>query len=151
MEDILEAHLHGTRFGIGTDSSTGLLRGGADGWALTWMDARVDGTPITPRSGMPVEVEALWINALGAAATLMERVGRDAERWWAYRNMAASSFVRLFTRNGRSWVWWTSSGPTARHPRRSDPTSSWRRRFPMGRCRTPPGRGLWSRHASIRS
>src|SRR6478735_6159589 len=63
--EIMAAHRTGTRFGIQVDPTTGLLRGGASGWALTWMDARIDGWPVTPRSGQPVEVEALWINGLG--------------------------------------------------------------------------------------
>ena len=73
--DVLSAHRAGTRFGIQVDPATGLLRGGASGWALTWMDARIDGRPVTPRAGFPVEVEALWINGLGAAVDLLERIG----------------------------------------------------------------------------
>ena len=60
----LDAHVVGTDFGIGMDPADGLLRGGADGVQLTWMDARVDGWVVTPRRGKPVEIEALWINAL---------------------------------------------------------------------------------------
>ncbi len=64
LRSILDAHLAGTRFGIGMDPSDGLLRGGADGYQLTWMDARVDGWVVTPRRGKPVEIQALWTNAL---------------------------------------------------------------------------------------
>ena len=94
--DVLSAHRAGTRFGIQVDPTTGLLRGGASGWALTWMDARIDGWPVTPRAGFPVEVEALWINGLGAAVDLLERVGRPADEWVALRDQAISSFTRLF-------------------------------------------------------
>ena len=94
--DVLSAHRAGTRFGIQVDPATGLLRGGASGWALTWMDARIDGRPVTPRAGFPVEVEALWINGLGAAVDLLERVGRSADEWVALRDQAISSFTRLF-------------------------------------------------------
>jgi predicted glycogen debranching enzyme len=94
--DILTFHRSGTRFGIGVDPATGLLRGGADGWALTWMDARVDGRPVTPRAGFPVEIEALWINALGAAADLLSRVGRDASEWVGLRQEAVSAFGASF-------------------------------------------------------
>jgi predicted glycogen debranching enzyme len=94
--EILAAHRRGTRFGIGVDPGTGLLRGGAQGWALTWMDARVDGSPVTPRAGFPVEVEALWINALGTAADLLRRVGRDVDEWDALRRDAESAFRRTF-------------------------------------------------------
>jgi len=93
---ILSAHVAGTRFGIGIDAATGLLRGGADGWALTWMDARVDGRPITPRAGFPVEIQALWINALGTAVDLLARVGESVDRWSALGEQAVSSFGSVF-------------------------------------------------------
>lgn len=95
--EILAWHRRGTRFGIGVDAATGLLHGGADGWALTWMDARVEGRPITPRAGCPVEVQALWINALGVAVDLLTRVGRDASDWDSLRQHALSSFRLLFS------------------------------------------------------
>jgi predicted glycogen debranching enzyme len=94
--DILTAHVAGTRFGIGADAATGLLRGGADGWALTWMDARIDGRPVTPRAGYPVEIEALWVNALGTAADLLTRVGQDGRAWSSLRERAVSSFGQRF-------------------------------------------------------
>ncbi len=94
--DILSAHRDGTRFGIGVDDATGLLRGGAEGWALTWMDARIDGRPVTPRAGFPVEIEALWINGLGTAADLLSRVGQDAGEWATLRERAVSSFENSF-------------------------------------------------------
>ena len=60
---ILDGYAAGTRYGIRMDGD-GLLACGAPGVQLTWMDARVDGRCVTPRIGKPVEVEALWINAL---------------------------------------------------------------------------------------
>ncbi len=97
---VLTSHRAGTRFGIGVDEKTGLLRGGADGWALTWMDARIDGRPVTSRAGYPVEVEALWINGLGTAVDLLTRVGLDAGEWEALRQRAVASFRRTFPVNG---------------------------------------------------
>ncbi len=94
--DILSAHVAGTRFGIGVDPATGLVRGGAEGWALTWMDARIDGRPVTPRAGFPVEIEALWINGLGASADLLSRVRRDGHVWSTLRERALSSFASRF-------------------------------------------------------
>ena len=61
---ILDAHLRGTHYGIHVDAQDGLLVAGGPGTNLTWMDARVDGQPVTPRHGKPVEVNALWYNAL---------------------------------------------------------------------------------------
>jgi predicted glycogen debranching enzyme len=64
LQDIVEHHLRGTRFGIGVDPADGLLRQGAEGYQLTWMDAKVDGWVVTPRRGKAVEINALWYNAL---------------------------------------------------------------------------------------
>jgi predicted glycogen debranching enzyme len=96
VTDILSAHVAGTRFGIGVDAATGLLRGGADGWALTWMDARIDGRPVTPRAGFPVEIEALWVNGLGTAADLLTRVGQRGDVWSTMRKQAVESFGQRF-------------------------------------------------------
>jgi predicted glycogen debranching enzyme len=96
LEGILVAHRDGTRFGIGADRATGLLRGGADGWALTWMDARIDGHPVTMRAGFPVETQALWINALGASIHLLGRAGRPTDEWRELLGRAVSSFTTMF-------------------------------------------------------
>ena len=62
--DIVEHHLRGTRFGIAVDPRDGLLTQGAEGYQLTWMDAKVDDWVVTPRRGKAVEINALWYNAL---------------------------------------------------------------------------------------
>src|SRR5262245_23778013 len=62
----------GTRFGIRADRD-GLLSAGEHGQQLTWMDARVDGREITPRIGKPVEIQALWLNALAIGAKFSGR------------------------------------------------------------------------------
>jgi predicted glycogen debranching enzyme len=62
--DVVDHHLRGTRFGIGVDPKDGLLRQGAPGYQLTWMDAKVDDWVVTPRRGKAVEINALWYNAL---------------------------------------------------------------------------------------
>jgi predicted glycogen debranching enzyme len=64
MLDVLDHHLRGTRFGIGMDADDGLLRQGAEGYQLTWMDAKVGDWVVTPRRGKAVEINALWYNAL---------------------------------------------------------------------------------------
>jgi len=61
--EIVEAYAGGTRFGIGADAD-GLIAAGDENTQLTWMDARVQGKPVTPRHGKAVEVNALWYNAL---------------------------------------------------------------------------------------
>ena len=69
---VLEGLARGTRYGIRADGD-GLLACGAPGVQLTWMDARVGDRVITPRTGKPVEIQALWINALEAGSRLSTR------------------------------------------------------------------------------
>jgi predicted glycogen debranching enzyme len=69
LDTVVESHLAGTRYGIRIDPVDGLLTQGAPGYALTWMDARVDGVGVTPRIGKAVELNALWLETLSAART----------------------------------------------------------------------------------
>ncbi len=78
VRSILEGYRQGTRLGIGA-AGDGLVSAFAPGRALTWMDAVVDGQPVTPRAGKPVEVNALWHAALKAAARL-ERLAEESAR-----------------------------------------------------------------------
>jgi predicted glycogen debranching enzyme len=86
---IVRGYAAGTRFGIRMDHD-GLLSAGVPGMQLTWMDARVGDRVITPRIGKPVEIEALWVNALNAATDLepkwrdpLERARRAfIDRFW---------------------------------------------------------------------
>src|SRR5262249_12591807 len=64
LSEIVQCHLDGTRFGIHVDPKDGLLIQGAEGYQLTWMDAKCDGWVVTPRRGKAVEINALWYNAL---------------------------------------------------------------------------------------
>jgi predicted glycogen debranching enzyme len=100
LRGIVEAHVAGTRYGIRVDPSDGLLTQGADGEALTWMDARIGGVPVTPRAGKAVEINALWINALGAVAALAERVGADPAPFTTRRTAAVEAFRRTFPAPG---------------------------------------------------
>lgn len=72
VQDILQGYRRGTRFGIRCDAD-GLLAAGVAGMALTWMDAQVGGQPVTARIGKPVEIQALWINALRIGEILFGR------------------------------------------------------------------------------
>jgi predicted glycogen debranching enzyme len=65
VDSILSAYAKGTRYGIQLDSDF-LIQTGTPGTQLTWMDAKVNDVPVTPRVGKPVEVQALWLNALYA-------------------------------------------------------------------------------------
>src|SRR5262249_50993359 len=67
LADIIAWHIRGTRYGIKVDED-GLLAGGVEGVQLTWMDAKVGDYVVTPRHGKPVEIQALWYNALRVMA-----------------------------------------------------------------------------------
>src|SRR6185436_14985031 len=98
LDDSVNHHLAGTRFNIGVDPADGLLRQGIENYALTWMDAKCDGWVVTPRRGKPVEINALWYNALRVLADWQEREG-DKGRAAELRDLAArarESFNRRF-------------------------------------------------------
>jgi glycogen debranching enzyme len=75
LERVVAAYRDGTRYGIRADPTDSLITQGSAGYALTWMDARIHGVPVTPRTGKPVEVNALWINALTVLAELRGYAG----------------------------------------------------------------------------
>ncbi|MBM7078293.1 amylo-alpha-1,6-glucosidase [Micromonospora humida] len=97
LHGVVRAHLAGTRYGIAVDPDDGLItQGGTPGTALTWMDARVYGVPVTPRVGKPVEVNALWINGLAGLAELTELAGQDPDELWRLHDRARESFGKRF-------------------------------------------------------
>jgi predicted glycogen debranching enzyme len=77
---IIHAHSEGTRHGIRVDPADGLLHAGEPGTQLTWMDAKHGDQVFTPRIGKPVEINALWLNALDVTVRLASQVGNDGER-----------------------------------------------------------------------
>jgi predicted glycogen debranching enzyme len=97
LKDIVRHHLEGTRFGIKVDPLDGLLTQGADGYALTWMDAKVGDWVVTPRRGKAVEINALWYNALRLLADwLREAQDPEAEELAAHADKTRASFNRRF-------------------------------------------------------
>ncbi len=98
LEDIIDHHVRGTRFGIGVDPEDGLLRQGAQGYQLTWMDAKVDGWVVTPRRGKAVEINALFYNALRLLEGWLaeERGGDAASRVRQLADRHRASFGRRF-------------------------------------------------------
>ncbi len=80
LGEIIACHVAGTRFGIGVDPADGLLRQGADGYQLTWMDAKVGDWVVTPRRGKAVEINALWYDALCFYETWLREEEHDDSR-----------------------------------------------------------------------
>ncbi len=105
LREILLRHLSGTRYGICADPKDGLLSWGTidQPEALTWMDAKVLGNPVTPRKGKPVEVNALWCNTLAIIARLARQFGdgeteKLANRW---AEKAMGNFEPVFWNEGK--------------------------------------------------
>ena len=162
LAEIVQHHIDGTRYGIAVDPADGLLRQGADGLALTWMDARIDGVPVTPRAGKPVEVNALWLRALEVAAAYADP--DRAQRWTALRARGVVAFRSRFVRDDGGGLLDVVDGPSgddgsvrpnqllavslgvldgdlARPVRPAVPARA-SRRTGRARCRLPPGDGL---------
>ena len=102
LADIAAWHVRGTRHRIRVDAD-GLLSAGEPGVQLTWMDAKIGDWVVTPRMGKPVEVNALWYNALRILQHLAERFGQRAD----YGQRAAevrASFERLFWCEDRGYL-----------------------------------------------
>jgi predicted glycogen debranching enzyme len=98
VNEVVTAHVAGTRYGIHVDPADGLVAGGASNLALTWMDARIDGAPVTQRAGKPVEVNALWINGLRGIGRLTRAIGGDSSTLDALAASAQEGFLRRFVR-----------------------------------------------------
>jgi predicted glycogen debranching enzyme len=93
LKDIIDWHYHGTRYNIRV-ANDGLLFAGEPGQQLTWMDARIGNWVVTPRMGKPVEIQALWYNALKIFADLLELNGQTDDG--GMMNMAAERVRKSF-------------------------------------------------------
>jgi predicted glycogen debranching enzyme len=98
LEAVIECHLRGTDFGIHVDPKDGLLVQGAEGYQLTWMDAKVDGWVVTPRRGKAVEINALWYNALCYMEKWLREEGEleKAAQIQAHAELCRESFQKRF-------------------------------------------------------
>jgi predicted glycogen debranching enzyme len=102
LRDIIDHHIRGTRFGIGVDPDDGLLRQGAPGYQLTWMDAKAGDWVVTPRRGKAVEINALWYNALRLMQRWLDAAGdaKESERMKTAADRTQSSFNTRFWNEG---------------------------------------------------
>ena len=96
LADIIEWHQKGTRYGIRVDPVDGLLTGGEPGVQLTWMDAKVGDWVVTPRIGKPVEINALWYNALRIMAEFARMLDEDPTPYDATADAARDGFGRFW-------------------------------------------------------
>jgi predicted glycogen debranching enzyme len=106
LHDIIDHHLRGTRFGIGADPADGLLRQGAEGYQLTWMDAKCGDWVVTPRRGKAVEINALWYNALRVMQKWVSRTNSEtaAKPFANHADRVFQAFNRRFWYD-RGWLY----------------------------------------------
>ncbi|HLZ51415.1 MAG TPA: amylo-alpha-1,6-glucosidase [Candidatus Acidoferrum sp.] len=96
LAGMVEAHAAGTRYNIHVDSADGLLYAGGPGVQLTWMDAKVGDWVVTPRTGKPIEINALWINALDTMGQFARLLGKSAESYERRSAQAKTSFQKFW-------------------------------------------------------
>lgn len=95
LERIVDRYRAGTGFAIGMDSD-GLMRAGSGLDQVTWMDVRIDGIVVTPRHGKPIEINALWHNALCVMDGLARRLGFDPKDFGVLAQRVRQNFNRRF-------------------------------------------------------
>jgi predicted glycogen debranching enzyme len=107
LTDIIDRHLRGTHFNIKVDPEDGLLSQGAEGYQLTWMDAKVGDWVVTPRRGKAVEINALWYNALCLLEGWQRQAGHaaDADRLAQHAARARESFNRKFWNEAAGYLY----------------------------------------------
>lgn len=117
LVEIAARHCAGTHFGIGVDAD-GLLTQGAEGYQLTWMDAKVGDWVVTPRRGKAVEINALWYNALRLLEGWLEDCGNReaAAAWHQAAACAFDSFNRRFWNDETGWLFDVVDGPDGDDP-----------------------------------
>lgn len=96
LKSILDWHIKGTRYNIHIDAESGLVYGGTDGTQLTWMDAKVNGYVVTPRIGYPVEIQALWYNALNIYKEMLDDLKQGDFEYHPYLDKIKSCFLTYY-------------------------------------------------------
>jgi predicted glycogen debranching enzyme len=96
LVEIIDWHCRGTRYNIHLDPADGLLYAGELGVQLTWMDAKVEDWVVTPRTGKPIEVNALWYNALRTMAKFARQLGKPHQEYEAMADRTLARFSRFW-------------------------------------------------------
>ncbi|OCR00695.1 glycogen debranching protein [Oscillatoriales cyanobacterium USR001] len=96
LTEIIDWHQRGTRYNIHLDPDDGLIYAGETGSQLTWMDAKVDDWVVTPRIGKPIEINALWYNALQAMIYFAQRLGKSNVEYKKLAQTSAKGFARFW-------------------------------------------------------
>jgi predicted glycogen debranching enzyme len=111
LKSIIDHHLGGTHYNIHVDPNDGLVAAAAEGYQLTWMDAKVDGWVVTPRRGKPVEIQALWYNALQLMSGWATDLGQPHATFQSAAAKAHASFNRRYWNEAKDCLYDVLDGP----------------------------------------
>ncbi len=111
LRDIIGWHQRGTRYQIHVDEEDGLLYAGEPGVQLTWMDAKVGDWVVTPRIGKPVEINALWYNALRTMAAFIRHLGEKGESAFEQQARQVKRSFARFWNDERGYCFDVLDGP----------------------------------------
>jgi predicted glycogen debranching enzyme len=106
LDQIIEWHLKGTRYNIHA-TEDGLLYAGETGQQLTWMDAKIGNWVVTPRMGKPVEIQALWYNALCiySKLLLLNNEKKISDEFAVKAAITKETFISLFWDNNNNYLY----------------------------------------------
>jgi predicted glycogen debranching enzyme len=96
LTDIIDWYCRGTRYNIHCDRDDGLIYAGTPGVQLTWMDAKVDNWVVTPRIGKPIEINALWYNALRSLSKFAQKLGKPHQEYDTISQKTLQGFQRFW-------------------------------------------------------
>ncbi|BAZ50227.1 putative glycogen debranching enzyme [Nostoc sp. NIES-4103] len=96
LGEIIDAHIQGTRYQIKLDPEDGLIYAGQDGVQLTWMDAKIGNWVVTPRIGKPIEINALWYNALQTMSEFAQHLQEPSQKYDELAKATLQGFQRFW-------------------------------------------------------
>ena len=96
LGEIIDAHIQGTRYQIKLDPEDGLIYAGQDGVQLTWMDAKIGDWVVTPRIGKPIEINALWYNALQTMSEFAQHLQKPSQQYDQLAKLTLQGFQRFW-------------------------------------------------------
>ncbi len=110
LAEIIDNHRQGTRYNIKLDANDGLIYAGEKGVQLTWMDAKVGDWVVTPRIGKPIEINALWYNALRTMSKFAQQLGKPYQDYDTSAQQTLKGFGR-FWNNATGYCYDVLDGP----------------------------------------
>ncbi|MGB3495430.1 MAG: amylo-alpha-1,6-glucosidase [Elainellaceae cyanobacterium] len=96
LQEVIDWHVKGTRYNIHLDKTDGLIYAGESGSQLTWMDVKIGDWVVTPRLGKPIEVNALWYNALKSMVLFAKQLGYASTEYDVLAEQTREGFQRFW-------------------------------------------------------